>query len=226
MSDPGALLVSAAASAGVPIVAVPGPCAAIAALSIAALPTERFAFEGFLPAKASARRRRLAALAAETRTLVFYEAPHRLHESLDDLAAVFGGEPLQAYLIHRRQRVPGATALASVTLDKMLELLANLYTARANSATTATPADTRASHIALNSTNSAASTATVASIFLFILISLGSSESTGWFKQEHKTYDRAGQQSYEHRNGRPLPLFGKISRADDLAINNHSQPNQ
>jgi 16S rRNA (cytidine1402-2'-O)-methyltransferase len=92
VSDPGALLVSAAASAGVPIVAVPGPCAAIAALSIAALPAERFAFEGFLPAKASARRRRLAALAAETRTLVFYEAPHRLHESLDDLAAAFGGE--------------------------------------------------------------------------------------------------------------------------------------
>jgi 16S rRNA (cytidine1402-2'-O)-methyltransferase len=92
MSDPGALLVSAAASAGVPIVAVPGPCAAIAALSIAALPAERFAFEGFLPAKASARRRRLAALAAETRTLVFYEAPHRLPESLEDLAAAFGGE--------------------------------------------------------------------------------------------------------------------------------------
>ena len=92
MSDPGALLVSAAASAGVTIVAVPGACAAIAALSIAALPAERFAFEGFLPAKSSARKRALAELAAETRTLVFYEAPHRLNESLADLSAAFGGE--------------------------------------------------------------------------------------------------------------------------------------
>jgi 16S rRNA (cytidine1402-2'-O)-methyltransferase len=91
MSDPGALLVSAAASAGVQVVAVPGPCAAIAALSIAALPAERFAFEGFLPAKPSARRRALEALATETRTLVIYEAPHRARECLDDLAQAFGG---------------------------------------------------------------------------------------------------------------------------------------
>ena len=90
MSDPGALLVAAAAGAGVNIVAVPGPCAAIAALSIAALPAGKFAFEGFLPAKPVARRRALEALAAETRTLVFYEAPHRVRECLDDLAAAFG----------------------------------------------------------------------------------------------------------------------------------------
>jgi 16S rRNA (cytidine1402-2'-O)-methyltransferase len=90
MSDPGALLVSAAANAGVLVVAVPGPCAAIAALSIAALPAGRFAFEGFLPAKPSARRRALEALASETRTLVIYEAPHRARECLDDLAQAFG----------------------------------------------------------------------------------------------------------------------------------------
>jgi 16S rRNA (cytidine1402-2'-O)-methyltransferase len=90
MSDPGALLVAAAAGAGVSVVAVPGPCAAIAALSIAAMPSGRFAFEGFLPAKPVARRRALEALAAETRTLVFYEAPHRVRECLDDLAAAFG----------------------------------------------------------------------------------------------------------------------------------------
>jgi 16S rRNA (cytidine1402-2'-O)-methyltransferase len=92
MSDPGALLVQAAASAGVAIVAVPGPCAVVAALSIAGLPTARFAFEGFLPAKAGARRRVLEALAGEARTLVFYEAPHRVKECLDDLARAFGAE--------------------------------------------------------------------------------------------------------------------------------------
>jgi 16S rRNA (cytidine1402-2'-O)-methyltransferase len=90
MSDPGALLVEEAARAGVAIVAVPGPCAAIAALSIAALPSQRFAFEGFLPAKPAARRRALEALAGETRTLVFYEAPHRVAASLADMAAAFG----------------------------------------------------------------------------------------------------------------------------------------
>jgi 16S rRNA (cytidine1402-2'-O)-methyltransferase len=90
VSDPGAALVSAAAAAGVELVAVPGPCAAIAALSVSALPCARFAFEGFLPAKPAARRRALETLATESRTLVFYEAPHRLRETLDELAAVFG----------------------------------------------------------------------------------------------------------------------------------------
>lgn len=92
LSDPGAVLVQAAADAGLPVVAVPGPCAAIAALSIAGLPTDRFAFEGFLPAKTAARREALSKLATEPRTLVFYEAPHRLAEALRDLAEVFGGE--------------------------------------------------------------------------------------------------------------------------------------
>ncbi|MEI2787330.1 MAG: SAM-dependent methyltransferase [Steroidobacteraceae bacterium] len=75
MSDPGSLLVAAAAHAGVEVVALPGPCAAIAALSIAGLATDRFVFEGFLPARADgAARRRSATLAHEARTLVFYEA--------------------------------------------------------------------------------------------------------------------------------------------------------
>jgi 16S rRNA (cytidine1402-2'-O)-methyltransferase len=90
MSDPGALLVAAAARAGHEVVAVPGPCAAVAALSIAGLPTDRFVFEGFLPAKPTARRSALQALAAETRTLVFYEAPHRITATLADLAQAFG----------------------------------------------------------------------------------------------------------------------------------------
>jgi 16S rRNA (cytidine1402-2'-O)-methyltransferase len=91
ISDPGFELVRAAAAAGVEIVAIPGPCAAVAALSIAALPTDRFCFEGFLPARAGARRTRLQALANEPRTLVFYESPHRVAETLADCTAAFGG---------------------------------------------------------------------------------------------------------------------------------------
>ena len=92
ISDPGQALVRAAAAVGIEIVAVPGPCAAIAALSVAGLPTAAFAFEGFLPARGSARRRRLGELATERRTLVFHEAPHRLREMLEDSAATFGRE--------------------------------------------------------------------------------------------------------------------------------------
>lgn len=92
ISDPGFDLVRAVAAAGFPVIAVPGPCAAIAALSIGALPTDRFCFEGFLPARGAARRKRLMSLADEERTLVLYEAPHRVRETLEDCAAVFGGE--------------------------------------------------------------------------------------------------------------------------------------
>ena len=92
INDPGFDLVRTAAAAGCEIVAVPGPCAAIAALSIGALPTDRFCFEGFLPARGAARRKRLQSLAAEVRTLVLYEAPHRAREALEDCAAVFGAE--------------------------------------------------------------------------------------------------------------------------------------
>jgi 16S rRNA (cytidine1402-2'-O)-methyltransferase len=92
VSDPGYRLVAAAAAAGLAVVPVPGACAAIAALSVAGLPTDRFSFEGFLPARSSARRARLETLAADARTLVFYEAPHRLAETLADLVATFGPE--------------------------------------------------------------------------------------------------------------------------------------
>jgi 16S rRNA (cytidine1402-2'-O)-methyltransferase len=91
ISDPGFDLVRAAAAAGIEVIAVPGPCAAIAALSIAALPTDRFCFEGFLPARGAARRTRLESLAAEMRTLVFYESPHRVKDMLEDCAATLGG---------------------------------------------------------------------------------------------------------------------------------------
>jgi 16S rRNA (cytidine1402-2'-O)-methyltransferase len=92
ISDPGYALVCAAAAAGIEILAVPGPCAAVAALSVAALPTARFCFEGFLPARDAARRTRLQELEGEERTLVFYESPHRLAETLHDCAEIFGAE--------------------------------------------------------------------------------------------------------------------------------------
>ena len=91
ISDPGFRLVRAAREAGIAVSPVPGACAAIAALSVAGLPSDRFVFEGFLPAKPAARRAYLQALANETRTLIFYESSHRIVETLDDLAAVFGG---------------------------------------------------------------------------------------------------------------------------------------
>jgi 16S rRNA (cytidine1402-2'-O)-methyltransferase len=92
ISDPGFELTRAVAAAGFPIIAVPGPCAAIAALSIAGLPTDRFCFEGFLPARGAARRKRLQALKQEARTVVLYEAPHRVRETLEDCATAFGAE--------------------------------------------------------------------------------------------------------------------------------------
>ncbi|MDR7097716.1 16S rRNA (cytidine1402-2'-O)-methyltransferase [Lysobacter niabensis] len=90
VSDPGFRLVSAARAAGVRVSPVPGACAAIAALSVAGLPSDRFVFEGFLPVKAAARRERLARLASETRTLMFYESAHRIEEALADMAIVLG----------------------------------------------------------------------------------------------------------------------------------------
>ena len=94
ISDPGFSLVGAARLRGIPVVAIPGACAAIAALSIAGLPTDRFTFEGFLAAKASARRAQLDSLRSERRTMVFYETPHRLKDALNDLAEIFGEERL------------------------------------------------------------------------------------------------------------------------------------
>ena len=92
VSDPGFRLVQAARAAGVKVSPVPGASALIAALSVAGLPSDRFAFEGFLPAKPNARRERMQALAAETRTLIFYESSHRIEDALADMVQVFGGQ--------------------------------------------------------------------------------------------------------------------------------------
>ena len=92
ISDPGYRLVSAALEAGIAVTAVPGPSAVLTALAVSGLPVDRFCFEGFLPRKTGERRRRLAALAAEERTLVFFEAPHRTPAALADLAEAFGAD--------------------------------------------------------------------------------------------------------------------------------------
>ena len=90
ISDPGYRLVQAAHEAGITVSPVPGPSALAAALSVAGLPTDRFCFEGFLPAKAKARHDRLAGLAGETRTMVFFESVHRVADCIDAMITVFG----------------------------------------------------------------------------------------------------------------------------------------
>lgn len=92
ISDPGYPLVSQAHAEGIRVSPVAGPSAVIAALSASGLPTDRFVFEGFLPSKSQARSSRLEILKTDTRTLVFYESPHRIVETLDDMQSVFGGE--------------------------------------------------------------------------------------------------------------------------------------
>lgn len=90
ISDPGFHLIQIAHELGLHVRAIPGPCAAVAALSVAGLPTDRFCFEGFLPAKSIARQQVLQGLLPETRTLIFYEAPHRIVDSIADMIIVFG----------------------------------------------------------------------------------------------------------------------------------------
>lgn len=93
ISDPGARLVRRVAAEGLRIEAIPGPCALVAAAALSGMPTDRFVFEGFLPSRSAERRRAIDALASEPRTLVFYEAPHRIVEALRDMAAALGPRP-------------------------------------------------------------------------------------------------------------------------------------
>lgn len=90
ISDPGFALVRAARAAGLPVIAVPGPCAAIAALSVAGLPSDSFLFAGFLPHKSAARRQRLQELGAQQVSVILYESSHRIDEALSDLVEVLG----------------------------------------------------------------------------------------------------------------------------------------
>ena len=90
ISDPGADLVKLCAERGIAVSSIPGACAAINALALSALPTERFCFEGFLPVANKERKKRLESLKSEERTMIFHEAPHKLRTTLDDMAATFG----------------------------------------------------------------------------------------------------------------------------------------
>ena len=90
ISDPGYFLINLAIGQNIPVVPIPGATAAIAALSISGLPTDRFVFEGFLPAKHKARLKRLQKLSQEERTIIFYEAPHKIIKTIEDMREVFG----------------------------------------------------------------------------------------------------------------------------------------
>jgi 16S rRNA (cytidine1402-2'-O)-methyltransferase len=118
ISDPGFRLVRAARAAGVRCAPVPGACAAIAALSVSGLPSDRFVFEGFLPPKAAARRTRLQELAEDARTLIFYESSHRVAESLADMRDVFG--PAREAVLARE-----LTKMFETVLGEPLETLAS-----------------------------------------------------------------------------------------------------
>jgi 16S rRNA (cytidine1402-2'-O)-methyltransferase len=118
ISDPGFRLVRAARAAGVRCAPVPGACAAIAALSVSGLPSDRFVFEGFLPPKAAARRTRLQELAEDVRTLIFYESSHRVAESLADMRDVFG--PAREAVLARE-----LTKMFETVLGEPLEALAS-----------------------------------------------------------------------------------------------------
>jgi len=96
ISDPGYRLVSAARQANLPVFSVPGASAITAALSVAGLPPDRFAFEGFLPSKPTARRKKLQELVSESRTLVFFESSHRIESAIQDMAEIFGDKCLAA----------------------------------------------------------------------------------------------------------------------------------
>jgi len=121
ISDPGYHLVRQARAAGVRVVPVPGACALIAALSAAGLPSDRFVFEGFLPAKTVGRRARLELVREEPRTLIFYEAPHRILECLQDMREVFGGDR-QALLA--RELTKTFETLQGLPLEQLCEWVA------------------------------------------------------------------------------------------------------
>lgn len=121
ISDPGYRLLQHAHDRGWRVVPIPGPCALTAALSIAGLPTDRFRFEGFLPVKPGARQARLEELAAESVTLVFYEAPHRLLEALTAMRDTFGGERPAALA---RELTKAFETILRGTLDELVSRVA------------------------------------------------------------------------------------------------------
>jgi 16S rRNA (cytidine1402-2'-O)-methyltransferase len=151
ISDPGWRLVSTARAAGFDVVPVPGPCAAIVALCAAGLPTDRFVFEGFLPRRAAARAERLRELKHERRTLVFYEAVHRVAETLDALAEHFGADRAAALAreltkVHEQIRA-GTLAELAAQLDAGIPLLGEFVIVVAGDPGDAVPDEARAREI-------------------------------------------------------------------------------
>lgn len=122
ISDPGFYLIRQARAHGLPVVPIPGASAVIAALSVCGLATDRFCFEGFLPAKSGARCQRLEQVKQEARTLVFYESPHRIVASLQDLVKVFGGERRCFYA---REITKTFETLKSASLQELLDWVAS-----------------------------------------------------------------------------------------------------
>ena len=122
ISDPGFHLVRAARAQGIRVIPIPGACALIAALSAAGLPTDRFVFEGFLPAKSAARRARLETLRNETRTLAFYESSHRIVDTLGDMVAVIGA---QRPAVLARELTKTFETIHDGRLDELLTFVSN-----------------------------------------------------------------------------------------------------
>jgi 16S rRNA (cytidine1402-2'-O)-methyltransferase len=122
ISDPGYFLVNEARHAGIKVEPIPGACAVIAALCVSGLPTDRFTYEGFLPAKSSHRVSRLTTLAEETRTLVFYESPHRILESLQDMVKVFGKD---RQVVLARELTKMYETIHSAPLEELLAFIEN-----------------------------------------------------------------------------------------------------
>jgi 16S rRNA (cytidine1402-2'-O)-methyltransferase len=141
ISDPGWRLVRAAQDAGVTVVPIPGPCAAIAALCVSGLPTDHFVFEGFLPRRAAARAARLAVLRREQRTIVLYEAVHRVSETLVALREAFGDERRAAIAREltktHEQIATGTLAELAVRLDSGVPLLGEFVIVVAGAAASA-----------------------------------------------------------------------------------------
>ena len=122
VSDPGFVLVRAAIEAGIEVTVVPGPSAVLAALAVSGLPTDRFSFEGFLPRKSGERRKLFQSLLVETRTMVFFESPHRIDDALKDALTVFG-ESRQATV--SRELTKKFEQTVRGTIPELLEWSAN-----------------------------------------------------------------------------------------------------
>jgi 16S rRNA (cytidine1402-2'-O)-methyltransferase len=150
ISDPGWRLVDAAQASGIEVVPVPGPCAAIAALSVAGLPTDHFVFEGFLPRRDGARAERLEILRREPRTIVLYEAVHRIAATVAALCTAFGGERRAAIAREltktHEQIVSGTLAELGAKLDVSIPLLGEFVIVVAGAAA-ATPDEAEAQRV-------------------------------------------------------------------------------